>query len=237
MKIVLNPESGASGGSGGAAPVADSANPSPQPNPVVETKTVSWDNHQRALADLHKFKADAEKLRTQLGDQESERLKAANDYKGLYEAEKAKRETSDKKLVEFTGWTLQTQRFNEVKHLALADGLKKEALGDLELIDLDDVKVESTSTGRFIVQGAKDRVEKLKTERPHWFSAANAPQINSGGGGGAPAKGAKLTVNDVVEAERNWKRNRITRQAYDELYNRYLKENPRNATPTEASAR
>lgn len=229
MKIVRNPESGASGGSGGAAPTAgDSTGTSVQNQSGGETKTVSWENHQRALSDLHKFKSEAERLKTELGNQESERLKAANDYKGLYETEKAKREASDKKLADFTGWTIQTQRFNEVKLLAQAEGLKKEALSDLELIDMEDVKVETTSTGRFIVQGAKDRVEKLKTERPHWFQTAQPPTIN-GGGGAPPATGGKVTVSDVVEAERNYKRGKISRKAYDEVYGKYLKDNPRAA--------
>lgn len=229
MKIVRNPESGASGGSGGAAPTAgNSTGTSVQNQSGGETKTVSWENHQRALSDLHKFKSEAERLKTELGNQESERLKAANDYKGLYETEKAKREASDKKLSDFTNWTIQTQRFNEVKVLAQAEGLKKEALSDLELIDMEDVKVETTSTGRFIVQGAKDRVEKLKTERPHWFQTAQPPTIN-GGGGAPPATGGKVTVSDVVEAERNYKRGKISRKAYDEVYGKYLKDNPRAA--------
>lgn len=225
-----NPSGGAQGGSGGAAPTGDSTGTQTQTdNSSGNPKTVSWENHQRALNDLHKFKGQVQELQTKLGDLESDRLKEKNDYKSLYETEKAKREESDKKLKEFSGWAVQTQRFNAVKQEALASGLRKEALGDLELVDLDDVKVETTSTGRFVVEGAKDRVEKLKTERPHWFTVGPPPTVNSGGGGTPPPTGGKLTANDVANAERDWKRGKITRQQYEETYKRYAKENPRYA--------
>lgn len=224
----LNPSGGAAGGAGGAGPSGDS--PNPNPNPSDKPKMVSWDVHQRMQDDLVKAKRRSQELEAKMGDLESEKLKAANDYKALYEGEQQKRQKVEGELKQFSNWAVQTQRFNAVKSEALAAGLRKEALSDLELIDLESVKVETTSTGRFLTEGAKERVEQLKSERPHWFTVGAPPTVNAGGASAPPPPGqGKLTVNDVVQAERDAKRGKITQARYQEIYKQYAKENPRNA--------
>lgn len=235
MGDTQNPSGGAQGGAGGAGPSGDSSQSSNNSN--NQPRTVSWENHQRALDDMHKFKREAEEAKAKLGDQESERLKQANDFKALYEKEQKAHSETKTKLTETMNWTVNTQRFNAVKDAALATGLRKEALSDLELVDMSRVKVEATSSGRFFVEGAKEFVDGLKAERPHWFTVGNPPPVNSGGGGtpgagaagGQPDGSKKLTVQDVVKAEADLKARRITRAQFEETYKRYCRENPRNA--------
>lgn len=216
----------AGGGAVGGASSGDSSQ-TQQSNQGQSAKTVSWENHQRALDDMHSFKKKVLELEAKLGDVESEKLKAANNYQALYEQEKQKREQAEKKASDTLSWAANTQRFNEVKAVAQSKGLKKEALSDLEILDLDGIKVETTSTGRFIVEGAPEWVDKLKNDRPHWFGDLKPPGINSGGGGGGTPPGgggnAKVTVADLVTAEQHLKRGKISKAQYDDMYMRYVK--------------
>lgn len=224
-----NPAGGAGGGSAGGDPNTnpDSGKTSENgsegtPNP----KTVSWDNHQRVLKDMHKEKEARKALEVRLGDLESKQLQEKEDFKGLFEKEKKTRIETEQKLDKWQKWTVQTQRFNSVKAEAEKAGILPSALKDLELVDMTEVQVEATSGDRFLVSGEGDFVARLKNDRPHWFKKAGAPNVNGGGGGAKPASDKKLTTADVVEAERNMKKGKLSRKDYQETVDRYLKENP-----------
>lgn len=185
-------------------------------------KTVSWENHQRALGDLHKFKKQVEELGTKLGDLESQSLKEKQDYKGLYEQSEQKRKAAEEEAKKVKGWAVSTHRFSEIKSEAMKAGLLPSAMNDLELLPMENVEVEVTSSGRFIVNGAKDFVESVKGERPHWFQKPGAPNVNGGGGGAPPGgDGKELTPHDVYMAERNWKAGKITRKDYEDTFVKY----------------
>lgn len=216
------------GGAGGQS--GDSAG-TPNSNTNQNPRTVSWEDHKRAIDDMMAFKKKVTELETRLGSAESERLREKGDYQALYEKEKQRADAAEQKQKEVLGWAMETQRFNAVRTEAVAAGLKKEALGDLELLDLgNDVTVETTSRGRFIVNGAKERVEKLKTERSHWFNTEPPPIINTGGGsppaGGAGAGGKKVTLQDVVQSEKDLRTKKIDRVEYMRIQEQYRKDNP-----------
>jgi len=221
-----NPAGGAGGSDGGAGTQGGDSSQSNQTQGNQNSKTVSWENHQRVLDDMHKFKKDLASANTKLGDMESERLKATNDYKSLFEAEQTKRAAAEKERDEISQWAVNTQRHTAVKAAAEKKGLRKEALPDLELLDMKSVKVEATSTGRFIVEGAEDFVNKTMTERPHWFGTVQPPIVNGGGntGGGAGGGTGKLTPNDIVQAERDSKRGKITPEAYQKIHTEYCRQ-------------
>ncbi len=187
-----------------------------------DSKLVPWDSHKRALDDLNKEKAARRELEAKLGDFESKSLQEKNDFKGLYEREKAAREKAEAEAKSVKGWFTQTQRFNAVQTEALKAGLLPQAAKDLELLEMDGVEVEVTSTGRALVSGAKDFVERVKNDRPYWFQKPGAPNVNGGGGGTPPPEGKELTPGDVYQAERNWKAGKITRTEYEQVNARYL---------------
>ena len=230
MSDPQNPGSGAPGGTSGAGPSVDSTQP--QKTETTSPRTVSWENHQRALDDMHKFKQQVQQLEAKLGDMQSESLKEKNDYKSLYEQTSEKLKSTEQKLTQQSDWIVKTQQFNEVKAAAVAAGLRSEALEDLDLIDMSGVKVEATSTGRFLVSGAKERVESLKKEKPHWFTVDRPPTINAGGtGAGESQPGRRLTAVDVHQAERDWRTRKISEAQYRRIYKQYCDENPKFAIP------
>lgn len=228
MEDNTNLGSGAPSGGAGGTPSGDSSAPK-----SGETKAVSWENHQRALEDLHKFKKKVGELEMKLGDIESASLREKKDFETLYEQEKAKRAEAEAAAKKTLSWAQNTQRFNAVKQEAIALGLKKEAYGDLDLLDLDDVKVETTDSGRFIVHGAKERAERLKNERGYWFQTTTPPSVNAGGGGAPPAPtgNKRLSKEDILKADEDLKRKKITPKEYNDLFMRYCKETQLGVVP------
>ena len=222
MEDHSNPASGAGAGDAGGAGSESNGNQENQNSGTQQPKTVSWEAHQRALKDMHKHKSRASELETKLGDVESERLKAENNWKALYEKSEKEKADLQTKYTNLNQWTVHTQRFGEVKQLALAEGLIPQAVADLENFEMDDVQVEVTSGNRFVVNGAKEYVDKLKAEKPYLFKKTGTPNVNAGGGSGKPPAPKALTADDIVQLERDFKRGKVTEKDYRATYNRYL---------------
>lgn len=228
MKIVRNLDSGASSGGAGGTPNPDSGNQSGN----IPPKTVSWEDHQRAMNDLHKFKGRAQELEQKLTDAEKKSLEKSGEYKTLWEQSQEDLKAEREKSANVLKAAMHTHRFGEVKAEAIRQGLRPEAVSDLESISWDGVPVEMTDKGRFIANGVKERVEKLKGERPHWFTVAQAPRIN-GGGGGPPVGGgtpSKVTTAIMTQAEIDYRHGKISKQKRDETFAQYCRDNPKPGT-------
>lgn len=233
MKIVRNPEGGASGGGAGGSPNPESGNHNQNPPPAM----VSREDHQRALDDMHKFKAKANDLEGRLAAIEREGKEKSGEYKTLYEQVKQELEAEKKNSTKILEMAMHTHRFGEVKAEAIRQGLLPSAVRDLESISIEGVPVEITSTGRYIAQGVKEFVEKQKVERPHWFTVPQAPRVNGGGGappagGGAPTK---VTQAMMTQAEIDYRHGKISKAKRDETFSQYCKDNPKPGT-VQASA-
>lgn len=235
MKIVRNLDSGASSGGAGGTPKPDSGNQNNNPPP--SGKTVSWEDHQRAVDDMHRFKAKASELERKFADTEKQSLEKSGEFKTLWEQAKADLETEREKSANVLKAAMHTHRFGEVKAEAIRQGLRPEAVHDLESISWDGVPVEMTDKGRFIASGVKERVDKLKGERPHWFTVAQAPRINGGGGGPPPGGGAptKVTQQLMTQAEIDYRHGKISKQKRDETFAQYCRDNPRPGTTVQAT--
>lgn len=227
MSDEQNPSGGTAGGDAGSDPGKGKES---------SGEMVSRSAYEEAMKDVHKFKGELKILKAKANEDETKRLTQANEYKTLWEKSEEARKEESQKYESSLGRLLKTHRFNEVKAEALQLGLKKEALNDLSLLDLDDVKVVATSDDRFLVEGAKDKASRLKNERPHWFGDLKPPTVNSGGG--APPlsdkkDGEKITPDDLNNAERKWKRSQKPedRKAYEDIYKAYLKQGKVTAVP------
>lgn len=198
-------------------------------------RTVSLEDHERALNDLKKFKSSNRELseqfaslKKQIETEREESLRKSRDYKGLYEteAEKSKRLAQDAENLRNELTTRDKQRdqnarFNAVQSAAIQMGLRPEAVEDLSYLEMEDeVSVEVTNTGKLIVRGHKDFAEKLKASKPHWFTNPKAPGVNSGGGGVPPA-GSRVSELDCFKADKDLKLGKISSQQRDEIYRRY----------------
>lgn len=153
-----------------------------------DASTVAKADHERALADLHKFKAEAkknaealQKLQNDLKNLKEQGLKSTSDYKTYAEALEQERDQLKTEKENLKSSIANTFKQIEVREAAKKLGLQERALPDLDLLKLDEVEVEFTTGGRVIVNGAAQAAEMLKKTRPHWFTSGQAANINTGG--------------------------------------------------------
>lgn len=216
------------GGATGADSSADSENqgdtqPHNQDNSNDSApETVSRDAYEQIKKDLFKFKSEARELREKITDAEKRKLKEAEDYKAYAETLERERDDLKQKLTDFTSVTLQDKKLSAVREAARKAGIREEALPDLELLDLDGISVETTSTGRIMVEGVDDFMKRQQKTRSHWFKSPSAPKVNGGGGAPPPAPG-KVTAMDVVKAEKQYKSGKISKEDYVAVVKEYDK--------------
>jgi transcription termination factor NusB len=163
--------------------------------------------------DLYKWKSQArekdaklQELQGKIKSLEEKQLAEKEDYKSLYERVKQEKEELHNKLNQTGETFVNTQKMSKVKEFALQQGIRKEALDDLDMLDLEDIIVETTNTGRMSVVGADDFVSRLKNEKPHWFETRRAPSVNNnpsdfkpGGGSISPSELLELQKNDPAK--------------------------------------
>jgi hypothetical protein len=189
--------------------------------PEKTRKTVPVENHQRALDDMHKFKSRASDLESKLNAIEEERLREKQDFKALADKYKAEAEANGGKLREVNALIERSQKFSTLERVAVEAGIRPEAIDDLESLDLKDLQLETTSNGRFMVNGAKEFVDDLKSRKPHWFRKDKLPTVNPGGGGAKAPGDGKVTPRDVLDAEKKVRAGKMTKDEYHSVFRRY----------------
>lgn len=126
---------------------------------------------ERVLQDMHKYKQQVKAYSEQLENAKMEKLKETNNWQEIAkvkeeEAVKAKEE-ADRLKSSF----ISEKKFSHIKEAALKQGLRTDAIQDLELLSFDDVLVETTSTGKINILGIDRYIQNLKMSRPHWFGS------------------------------------------------------------------
>ncbi len=176
----------------------DDGNPPPPEKKVIDPAA-----YDAVTTDMHKYKAEAKRLQGEAearnqADNEAEaaRLAKANEFKTLYEREKAAREVAEGKVTNLNASVLHSFKLQDIKSAATAAGIRPEAIGDLENLQADEVEVGQTDGGTITVDGAKEFIEKQKTLRPHWFTDSTPPKFNDTKPGTPPAPGTK-SIADI----------------------------------------
>lgn len=142
----------------------------------------------KVLSDMHKFKKMAREYETKMKEQEMSKLKEQQEWQKIAEIKEKEAAEAVEEANKLKSSFLNTQKYNAIKSAALASGIRKEALNDLELLDFDDdVAIETTNTGKINVLGADAAIKKLKADRPYWFGKSmnsvntDSPGVSSGG--------------------------------------------------------
>lgn len=206
---------------GGAQSKESSATEDKQKQTDSADKMVRFEDHKRALDDLHKFKRLAQDTEKQKNDLEAKILAEKEDFKTLYERTKNELDETNGKLKKRDEAFIYDKKYNAVQAAALQAGLRNPK--DLELLDLDPVRVEFTSEGRTLVQEVEPFVEQLKKERPYWFKSADAAKVNSGGSVNS-AKDKPLTPQDLLALERQYKSGKLEKSVYIQKVEEYQKQ-------------
>lgn len=214
------PTSGAEGGDGGAATEVENLE-NKKIEPDEKPDVVSRKAYTSVSDDMHRFKREASDAKQKLSDLEAKKLADDKNYQELYEREKKQRTEAEAANEKKDKYYIHTQKSSEIRRLAIDIGLRSEAVDDLDLLDYDGVEVEVTSTGRYNVLGGKQFVDGLKNKKPHWFKKDKAPLVNAGGGGVTPTSTGKLSPTDVINAETQMKRGKMSKEDYRVIFKKY----------------
>lgn len=162
---------------------------------------VSYSQFKSVKDDMHRFKEEARKKDEELKSLRDKDLKDKEQWKE-YGAAKEKEATDWKSKFETLSESIRDRhKLSAVREACLKLGLVETAMDDLELIELKDVVVETTSTGRVNVIGAKAAAERIKSIRPHWFSDKRVPNVNPNAPGVQSAQSGKVSYSDLSKLE------------------------------------
>lgn len=148
------------------APVAEA--PAAEPAPEVVPKS----EFDRVLADMHKYKGQLREISSASQAEKEKLLREQNNWQELAQLQESKAREAEEKLQQLQSALVNREKYSALKDAAMKAGIRSEALSDLELVGLDKVQVETTSTGRVNVIGVGQTIESLKLSRPHWFGGA-----------------------------------------------------------------
>jgi len=153
--------------------------------PETPTEMVPKAELEKVLAEVHKWKSQAKDLTVKSAAEREKLLMEQGRWEELAKEKDTRlRELEDRDVATRKAF-VEEKKFNAVKEAAVRSGIRAEAVKDLELVSLDKVQVETTSTGRVNILGVENAIEQLKLSRPHWFGGARTtiasadPQVNS----------------------------------------------------------
>lgn len=159
-------------------------NPNPNPNPGRAAgaeggdEMVSKAEFTSVKDDMHRFKEEARIAKEKLAKLGDDDMKAKEQWKDFAAAKEKEANESKQKYDALVNSIQDRAKISAVKEQAIKLGLVENAYDDLELMELKDVIVETTSTGRVNVMGAKAAAERIKTLKPHWFAKPGGPNLN-----------------------------------------------------------
>lgn len=197
VKNQADPAAAADPQKGAAAPDASAGAGDPD---AGKNDFIPRSEFEKVLKELHQHKASARTATEQLEQRKIEDMKKNQQYEALANEYKEKLERAEAEKKRIIESDIQSRKYNAVKDSAVRAGIRKEALSDLDLVAMDNVVVETTSTGKINILGADRFVESLKAAKPHWFSSPQAPSVNTDGvrvdGGAGP-----ITPQMILAAE------------------------------------
>ncbi len=163
-------------------------------------KSVPFAEFKHVKDDLHRYKEEARKSAEALKAEQERKLRENEQWKELAAAREKEANEYKTKYETVTKSITERAKLSKVREEALKLGLVDTAIDDLELMDLKDVVVETTSTGRVNVHGAKSAAERIKSIRPHWFSG-QAPIVNGGSPQVVKDGGGEVTWEELNKLE------------------------------------
>ncbi|TXH08436.1 MAG: hypothetical protein E6R04_10675 [Spirochaetes bacterium] len=167
---------------------------------------------KKVLDEMHGYKKKLKETESTLNSIKTEKLKANEDYKTLWDEATQKNAQLEGKYGDLKNGYLSEKKFSAVHTAAVKAGLRKEAERDLEWLILNDKEVsdllttEWTNTGRVLVDGAERSLNLIKKSRPHWFQDSTVANINPGNGGKAKVQGDgndELTPEYMAKLEKS----------------------------------
>lgn len=187
--------------------MSDSTQPAeqnaPQPEPTQEQATQP-DINQKLIEELKIARAKAQEYENKFKQREVDELTKNQQWQQLAELKEKEAADAVSERDRLKNAFVTKEKMSALREAALQAGLRKEAIGDLRLLDFPEIKLESNGEGEFTAQGADKAIQRLKTLKPHWFQTP-VPSINSssptatGGDGSVTYETVKKLQDDYTK--------------------------------------
>lgn len=199
-------------------------NPNPNPvDPNVPNPQPSIDpDGDRIKRDMLKYKDQNAQLQKQIDDLKLNGHKEKEDWKTVAEHHEQKSKDYQQKFEGLKDGLVNEKKLSALIIEAQKQGITPASLPDLELLDFDEVTVETTSTGKILVSGQDRAIAKLKTIRPHWFSAT-VPSVNPSTPNVSTPPSGVVSLADLNAAEDQYKKTKseTDKKLYYEMIQKY----------------
>jgi hypothetical protein len=190
--------------------------------PTIPEGFVSQEVFERQKKDLFKYKEEASNHKKALDEQRLARLKETQNWEAVAKEKEQEAESEKQRRQTLESSIIQHQKFSALKTEALKQNMHPSSLEDLELLDLPEINVETTSTGKILVTGADRAIAGLKALRPHWFKQ-NTPSINPQAPETHQVNPNNITLADLEKLEKAYKLNpiQVNKDAYYNAIQRF----------------
>lgn len=145
----------------------------------TQEEVVSKAEFERVLADMHKYKSQARDMANKSRAEQEAILREKGEWQKIAEMKEQEAKEVSERYSQLQESLVQSKKFEALKEEALKQGIRPEALLDLELVGMDGVQVEQTSLGRVNVLGVGDAINRIKATRPHWFGSGRTTVVGS----------------------------------------------------------
>lgn len=135
-----------------------------------EKITILRADHERTVKDTLRYKAEKKEADARLKAFEETKLKEQQNWKEYAALKEQEAKEAVEKAERVQNSYINNLKFAAVKDAAMKVGLDPRAISDLELLPLDSVVLETTSTGKLNVLGADQFASSLKTLKPYLFN-------------------------------------------------------------------
>lgn len=189
--------------------MSDSAQPNQAAEqPKQETqqeKTYAEKDVQRIVGELENYKKRAMELENKFKNQELEAAKANQEWQRVAQLHEEAAKEYQSKFENFKKAVVSDKKLSAIREEAIRNGIRKESIADLGILDYPEVKLDADNEGNFLVDGADKAVQRLKTLRPHWFQSA-APKVHAESPSVTGA-GNQVSWDDLKKLELDYKKN------------------------------
>lgn len=159
--------------------------------------------YESVSADMHKYKQSNRELKARLNEieanlkaQEEERLKETDQYKTLYEKEKAERERVANEVASERQRLSDFQKRSALKQ-ALGGSVKDEYLAHADL-----ASIEVLENGSLSPESVESVANKFRSDHPMLIPPSNEQQITNQAAAGKPPQKQEKTLAEMTYAEK-----------------------------------
>ena len=203
----------------------------PAPNVIPENtqennenppEVVSKEVYERIKKENDKFKSELGDMRKQIDSLKINTHKEKEDWKSIAQIHEEKAKELEQKYSGLKDSLIDEKKLAAVTAEAIKKGIDPRSIPDLELLDFEEVTVETTSTGKILVSGQDRAITKLMTLRPHWFPK-NVPSVNPSTPEMGKPNGSQVTIADLNAASAQYEKTKseLDRKAYYDLIKKY----------------